>query len=115
MLKPNAVQYLGIAFHELATNSAKYGVLSHPGGQVDVEWAVTTAANGDEIFGLVWRERDGPRLDGETRRGFGSIVLKRIAPQALGGTGLLEFGERGASWTLEAPLRYVKNSPDDMD
>ncbi|TIW77738.1 MAG: sensor histidine kinase, partial [Mesorhizobium sp.] len=28
VLTPNAVQYLGIAFHELCTNSAKYGVLS---------------------------------------------------------------------------------------
>ncbi|TGP29456.1 histidine kinase, partial [bacterium M00.F.Ca.ET.228.01.1.1] len=56
MLKPNAVQYLGIAFHELATNSAKYGVLSNPVGQVESEWAITTAANGEETFGLVWHE-----------------------------------------------------------
>ena len=32
VLSPNAVQYLGIAFHELATNSAKYGVLSGDDG-----------------------------------------------------------------------------------
>lgn len=115
MLKPNAVQYLGIAFHELATNSAKYGVLSNPVGQVEIEWAITTAADGEETFGLVWHEHDGPPLDGEIRRGFGSVVLKRIAPQALGGTGQLEFGEHGVSWKLEAPLRYVKNSLDEMD
>ncbi|RWG08915.1 MAG: sensor histidine kinase, partial [Mesorhizobium sp.] len=28
VLSPIAVQYLGIAFHELCTNSAKYGVLA---------------------------------------------------------------------------------------
>jgi two-component sensor histidine kinase len=44
------------------------------------------------------------------RRGFGSVVLKRVAPQALSGTGLLEFKEDGVVWTLEAPLRSVQTS-----
>ena len=39
-LSPNAVQYLGMAFHELATNSAKYGVLSGTGGRIAVAWEV---------------------------------------------------------------------------
>lgn len=34
VLTPNAVQYLGIAFHELCTNSAKYGVLSGHRGSI---------------------------------------------------------------------------------
>jgi len=47
-----------------------------------------------------------------TRRGFGSIVLKRVAPQALSGTGQLEFQKQGVVWTLEAPLRFVQTSLD---
>ena len=39
-LSPNSVQYLGMAFHELATNSAKYGVLSGTGGRIAVAWEV---------------------------------------------------------------------------
>ncbi|MGX9145814.1 PAS domain S-box protein [Mesorhizobium sp. 128a] len=109
-LQPNAVQYLGIAFHELATNSAKHGALSRHGGRVEVEWDVIRAANGAEIFRLIWGELDGPRLGAIARRGFGSVVLKRVAPLALSGTGLLEFKEDGVVWTLEAPLASVQTS-----
>ncbi|MFU0508051.1 HWE histidine kinase domain-containing protein, partial [Pseudaminobacter sp. NGMCC 1.201702] len=40
-LSATAVQYLGIAFHELATNSIKYGALSNPRGVIAVEWSRT--------------------------------------------------------------------------
>ncbi|TRC96859.1 PAS domain S-box protein [Mesorhizobium sp. WSM4303] len=109
-LQPNAVQYLGIAFHELATNSAKHGALSRQGGRVEIEWNVIPAANGVDTFRLMWCELDGPRPGVIARRGFGSVVLKRVAPQALSGTGLLEFKEDGVVWTLEAPLGSVQTS-----
>jgi PAS domain S-box-containing protein len=114
LLQPNAVQYLGIAFHELATNSAKYGALSHPGGQVEIEWDVTIAADGADTFRLIWRELGGPIVDATARRGFGTVVLKRVAPQALGGSGQLEFDKQGVIWTLEAPLRSVEISLADI-
>jgi two-component sensor histidine kinase len=113
-LQPNAVQYLGIAFHELATNSAKHGALSRHGGRVEIEWSATPGANGTDIFRLIWRELDGPSLRGTTHRGFGSVVLKRVAPQALGGIGLMEFRKQGFVWTLEAPLRSVQASLADI-
>lgn len=113
-LQPNAVQYLGIAFHELATNSAKHGALSRHGGRVEIEWSATQEANSTDIFRLIWRELDGPSLRGTTHRGFGSVVLKRVAPQALGGIGLMEFRKQGFVWTLEAPLRSVQASLADI-
>lgn len=109
-LQPNAVQYLGIAFHELATNSAKHGALSRHGGRVEIEWDTAPATDGTDAFRLTWRELDGPTMGGITRRGFGSVVLKRVAPQAVGGTGQLDFKEEGVVWTLEAPLRSVQTS-----
>ncbi len=109
-LQPNAVQYLGIAFHELATNSAKHGALSRHGGRVEIEWAATATTGATDGFRLIWRELDGPNLSGTMRRGFGSVVLKRVAPQALSGTGQLEFKEEGVVWTLEAPLLCVQAS-----
>ncbi|GLS39720.1 histidine kinase [Mesorhizobium tianshanense] len=114
LLQPNAVQYLGIAFHELATNSAKYGALCCGGGRVEIDWDVVPAGDGADIFRLVWRELGGPILDAVRRRGFGSVVLERVAPQALSGSGRLEFHEQGVTWTLEAPLYFVQASMTDI-
>ncbi|WP_436250879.1 PAS domain S-box protein [Mesorhizobium amorphae] len=110
VLEPNAVQYLGIAFHELATNSAKHGALSHQAGRVEIAWQVADAADGIGMFRLVWRELDGPVVDGMARQGFGTVVLKRVAPQALRGTSSLEFDKGGVVWSLEAPMSSVETS-----
>lgn len=61
VLTPNAVQYLGIAFHELCTNSAKYGVLSGHRGSITLTWEVTDL-DGVRTFHLEWTEKDGPEV-----------------------------------------------------
>lgn len=82
ILSPNAVQYLGIAFHELCTNSAKYGVLAGHRGLLQVTWDIETV--GDlRLFKLEWLERDGPSIKSIGKAGFGSVVLKRVAPRLL--------------------------------
>lgn len=110
VLQPNAVQYLGIAFHELATNSAKHGVLSGNTGRLDISWDVFAGTDGIKTFRLVWREAGGPPVDSAAGRGFGSVVLERVAPQSLSGTGKLDFDAGGVTWTIEAPLRFVEST-----
>jgi two-component sensor histidine kinase len=112
VLQPNAVQYLGIAFHELATNSAKYGVLSGHSGKIAVEWSIFSAKDGTAFLRLVWCEEEGPEVVGVRAGGFGTVVLERVAPQSLNGTGRVEYGANGVIWTLEAPLHYVEVSLD---
>jgi PAS domain S-box-containing protein len=109
ILSPNAVQYLGIAFHELATNSAKYGVLSGDQGQISVAWN-TTGSGASRLFHLSWTETDGPEVQTIGEGGFGTVVLKRVAPEAIGGKGNLEYGPHGITWSLEAPLATVETS-----
>ena len=107
VLSPNALQHLGMAFHELGTNSAKYGVLSGAEGTIAVSWDVIDG----KLFKLTWREEDGPEVQTIGKEGgFGSVVLKRVAPQAVSGTGDLALGPRGVTWTLEAPLANVDAS-----
>ncbi|RUZ29867.1 MULTISPECIES: PAS domain S-box protein [unclassified Mesorhizobium] len=110
-LSPNAVQYLGIAFHELATNSAKYGVLSAAVGTITVQWKVTGLV-GQKQFQLIWKERDGPEVQTIGHGGFGSVVLRRVAPAAVSGTGVLEHDSHGVTWTLQAPLTQLEASVD---
>lgn len=106
MLSTMAVQNLGMAFHELATNSAKHGALSSEQGTVEVDWTASS-----DRFRLSWKETNGPSVAKASRKGFGRIVLERVAPVALNGVGHLSFQPDGVTWTLDAPLELVK-TPD---
>lgn len=55
ILKPEATQALGLAFHELATNAAKYGALAQATGNIDVDWKIENRG-GIEAFRLSWHE-----------------------------------------------------------
>ncbi|RVC63789.1 PAS domain S-box protein [Mesorhizobium sp.] len=112
VLTPNAVQYLGIAFHELATNSAKYGVLSGLAGQITVAWNVTKADDAP-LFMLTWTERVDAGVGKASDRGFGTVVLTRVAPDALGGTGHIGHDTKSLIWTLEAPADLVGSAMGD--
>ncbi|MEO5756586.1 MAG: PAS domain S-box protein [Mesorhizobium sp.] len=106
-LSPNATQYLGIAFHELATNSAKYGALSGNSGRIAVTWRREKRDDRDFFF-LSWSETDGPRVSDIAKGGFGKVVLERVAPQAMSGHGVLQYDSHGVTWTLEAPFAFVE-------
>jgi two-component sensor histidine kinase len=110
-LQPNAVQYLGMALHELGTNSSKYGALSNATGAISVSWQVVRSLSGARELELVWEERSvpraGPKISDANGRGFGSIVLKRVTPQALSGSAVLEMQPGLLRWTLVAPIDIV--------
>jgi PAS domain S-box-containing protein len=108
LLKPMAVQYLGMAMHELATNSAKHGALSAQSGRVDVSWSVNQHGDGGKRLNLRWRELGGPAVSDIAARGFGRQVLENLAPMALGGMGILSFPPEGVVWTLEADQACVE-------
>ena len=108
LLQPMALQHLGIAFHELATNSVKYGVLSGQGGAIKVEWSVGDDADGGKRFRLAWTETGGPKVRTAPDHGFGSVVLRRVAPTAMSGKATLDYLADGVVWSLDAPVEYVQ-------
>ena len=62
---------LALLFHELGTNSAKYGALSAAGGRVEI----SGRADGDR-YHLTWKEVGGPPITGEVElSGFGSRLI----------------------------------------
>ncbi|HET6518311.1 MAG TPA: sensor histidine kinase, partial [Geminicoccaceae bacterium] len=101
-LPPKAALTLSLVLHELATNAAKYGALSAPGGRVAVTWRAE-AARGRPLS-LDWTERDGPRVDEPTRCGFGRRLIERSVAYELGGASRLEFPPEGARCRIELPL-----------
>jgi PAS domain S-box-containing protein len=110
-LQPNAVQNLGMAFHELGTNSSKYGALAGDAGRLEITWQIATGVSGKREILLVWGEtmpvHQGGRRDENRRKGFGTVVLQRVAPQSLNGSAVLERSPGHLSWSLTAPLESI--------
>ncbi|MCX8282497.1 PAS domain S-box protein [Phyllobacterium sp. 0TCS1.6C] len=104
-LAPVAVVNIGMAMHELATNSAKYGVLAGGKGNITVEWNIAKAEVTPELH-LTWSETDFSLEENEQTRkpGFGSVVLLRISPQALDGVATFSRTDGRRIWHLRAPL-----------
>ena len=66
-LSANAVQNIGFALHELATNASKHGALTNPQGRVLVNWRGPEA---DGRIRLEWIEQDGPVVQSPQRHGI---------------------------------------------
>lgn len=103
-LRPMAVQYLGMAIHELATNAVKYGALSDGAGSIDVSWWVSE--HNEFIF--CWSERSSSTAKVASRSGFGTTVLGQIAPRAVSGKAVTTIGPQSLRWVLTAPLDRVE-------
>ncbi|MEJ6788497.1 HWE histidine kinase domain-containing protein [Brevundimonas sp. BR2-1] len=101
-LGPAAALSLGMIFHELATNAAKYGALSAPEGRVLVDWSVSNQTR--PILHLSWRELDGPRVTPPERRGFGSRLIERNVRHDLAGEVKLDYANDGFSADFSIPL-----------
>ena len=100
-----SAQGIGMALHELATNAAKYGALSNGEGKVYVRWRLS--AGHDPNFSMSWLEQGGPQVRTPTRKGFGQIVIGRMAEAAVNGHADADFREDGLFWTLSAPAEDV--------
>ncbi len=100
VLDDAAVLHIGMALHELATNAAKYGALSTPGGQVAIVWRVEAGR-----CTLRWSEHGGPPVRPSNRRGFGREVIEWAAAHAVHGTVRLDLPPEGLRWELDFPLQ----------
>jgi PAS domain S-box-containing protein len=102
-LRPDAVQNIGLALHELTTNAAKYGALSVPGGKISLNWGIR---NGDKLH-LRWEETNGPLVQQPEKTGFGVTLLERSVGQALDGTVTLEFMPGGVVCEICIPSSHA--------
>jgi two-component sensor histidine kinase len=90
---------LGMAFHELTTNAAKYGALSVLGGTLSVKWHQSEGS-----LELDWQERN-VAIEREAKRvGFGTKLLKEIIPQQTGGHIKIEYQPTGLNARMRIPL-----------
>ena len=105
-LSAHAVQNIGFALNELATNACKHGSLTSLQGRVSVSWS---RVEGERIR-LEWVERDGPVVQSPAHRGFGFLVITELVAQALQGVAKVHFCAEGIQWQLEFPASHVSNT-----
>ena len=74
-LGPRQALDFALAFHELATNAAKYGALSAPGGKVSITWSLGEQ-EGEPLLKVLWQESGGPPVVEPPKKGFGSQLIR---------------------------------------
>lgn len=98
-LDPQTSLALAMAFHELASNAAKYGALSTESGRVCLHWRT----EGGRLK-LHWEEQDGPAVGAPSHRGFGSRLIEKGLGRELKGDVVLKFEPAGVRCAIDLPL-----------
>ncbi|MBI0538522.1 PAS domain S-box protein [Roseomonas sp. KE2513] len=109
-LGPRSTLSLSLLLHELATNAAKYGALSVPGGRVSIEWRAEGDGDDAQIV-FEWTELGGPEPAAPVaggRKGFGSRLIR----MGLVGTGGVElrYPPTGFRALMRASLAQLRRS-----
>jgi PAS domain S-box-containing protein len=97
-LEPRASEVIGMALHELATNSLKYGALSVESGHVDIGW---NRGDDDASFAIWWREGGGPPVVEPENHGFGTTLIRDVPRHNLGADVTLAYNSDGVCWELK--------------
>jgi len=108
-LHAKGAESVGLAVHELATNSLKFGALGASSGSLAVKWTVI----GDPLprLRIRWVESGvnivtvAPR-----RRGFGQELIECTLPYELGARTRLTFNPGGVLCEMEIPLEACATS-----
>jgi len=99
-----AFSVMALVLHELATNAAKYGALSVPGGRLTIRWRML--GSGD--CQIDWTESGGPAVSPPKREGFGTALLDRSVPYDLGGASKVTYAPGGLEARFRLPARHVR-------
>jgi PAS domain S-box-containing protein len=97
-LQPATAQGLALALHELATNAAKHGALSSPGGTIALDWDLQPDA-----LKLNWVENGGPLITAPSARNFGLKVITASVEQQLCGKASFDWDPNGLRCHLSVP------------
>lgn len=92
---------LCLVLHEMATNAAKYGALSVPGGRVRIGWRV------EDVSGRLrfsWVESGGPPVTAPRTTGYGTTLIRSTATYNLQGQVDLAYPAEGFRAEIVIPL-----------
>lgn len=101
LLDPHTAVALSMVFHELATNSAKYGALSAPAGRVGIDWRIDPET---QALTIVWVETGGPLTKPPGKPGFGTRLIDGSIRRELKGAPSFDFRPEGLVFVATLPL-----------
>jgi PAS domain S-box-containing protein len=93
---------LGLFFHEMALNSARFGALSRPQGRLRIAIAV------DANVTIDWHETNGPPIGVAPQPGFGLSLTRLGIERQLGGTLVLAWLPEGLHARAQFALRTIQ-------
>lgn len=96
---------LTLVLNELATNAAKHGALSSDDG------SILLRTGRDSVITISWQENFLRKSEiADLGEGFGTRILRDIAPRGLQGTSSIEFLPSGFLYSLTADPRVFSNA-----
>jgi two-component sensor histidine kinase len=105
LVSARAAQSLCLLFFELATQ-ANAGASEGSTLHIAVHWSVTGKGQ-NELFYLKWEEMNVSAATRQKDSDFGTILLDRVVPEALGGTSKRYFTDASYVFEISAPMRTV--------
>lgn len=109
-LTPREVMALGLAVHELTTNSLKYGALARPDGRLRITW-LTGQEGRRATLSIRWLERGVERPEDVPESGFGSKLIDATIVRELGGRFERRFGPEGMLCLIDFPRQAPMATP----
>lgn len=101
----SAAQALGMALHELATNSLKYGALAAAQGVVKLNWEAQTNEEGTGLS-LRWIESGVSNVSPPAYKGFGHTIITDMVASAFETDVNLRFEPDGLKWEFTALTNF---------
>ena len=98
-LSPNGATHVGLALHELYTNSITFGALSVPEGKIAISCS-KTVIDGIPSAQLIWDETPRVTRGAAPEKSFGRTALEQIVPSAVNGKGKLSVDSDGVRYSL---------------
>ena len=100
-LAPHTAVGLSMVFHELATNSVKYGALSVPEGRVELSWRLDPVT---DTLAFTWRDVGGPPVTPPEQPGFGTRLIESSIRREQKGQARFDFRPDGLVFEASFPL-----------
>lgn len=105
LLEPAAAQGFAFTLHELATNAAKHGALSRPGGRVEVVWRIEDCAAGRQVLLLTWREIVDGGVVPPRKESYGLDTIRNLLQYEQDATVTVDFTPNGLVCDIVAALQ----------